>query len=59
MKKDYKRQIVDYNIEKFNLMVKDDINIFLSTELLTQTNNNTILQVNSVSNGMKIRKELK
>lgn len=40
-------------------MIRDDIDMFLSTELLLQANKNTILQVNLVSNTKKIGKELK
>ncbi len=35
MREDYKRQILDYNIEKFSLMVRDDIDMFSSTKRLT------------------------
>lgn len=43
MRKRYKRQILDHNIEKFSLIVKDNINIFSSTKLLMQANKNTVL----------------
>ena len=59
MKKSYKKQILDYNTEKFSLIVRDDIDIFSSTKILTQTNKNAVLQVNSVSDRKKIRGELK
>ncbi len=59
IRKSYKRQILDYNIEKFSLMVKDDINLFSSTKILTQADENVALQVNSVSSAKKIREELK
>ena len=35
MKKSYKRQILDHNIEKFSLVIKDNINIFLFIKILT------------------------
>ncbi len=59
MRKDYKRQILDYNVEKFSLMVRDDIDLISSTKILTQTNKNAALQVNSVTGANKIREELK
>ena len=34
MKKGYKKQILDYNIEKFILIIRDNINIFSSTKIL-------------------------
>ncbi len=43
MRKGYKRQILDYNIKKFSLMVRDDIDLFSSTEILTQTDKNAAL----------------
>ena len=33
MRKSYKRQIFDYNVEMFSLMVKDNIDIFSSTKI--------------------------
>ena len=59
IKKSYMRQILDYNVEKFSLMVRDDINIFSFTKILTQADKNAILQVNSISDVKKIREELK
>ena len=35
IKKNYEKQILNYNIEKFSLMVKDNIDIFSSTKILT------------------------
>lgn len=43
MRKDYKRKILDYNIEKFCLMVRDDIDLFLSTKTLIQVDKNDVL----------------
>lgn len=34
MKKSYKKQILDYNIKQFSLMIKDDIKMFFSTKIL-------------------------
>lgn len=59
MKKSYKKQILDHNIKKFTLIIRDDTNKFLSTKLLTQINNNTILQINFMSNIKKIKKDMK
>ncbi len=59
MRKGYEKQIQDYNVEKFSLMIKDDIDLFSSTQILTQADENAVLQVNSVSDAMKIREVLK
>ncbi len=55
---DYEKQIFDYNIEKFSLMVRDDIDLFFSIKILTQVDENAALQVNSVNAAKKIREEL-
>ena len=59
MRKSYEKQILDHNVEKFSLMVKDDIDMFSSTEILTEADKNAALQVNSVSDAKKITEELK
>lgn len=59
IRKTYERQILDYNVEKFSLIIRDDIDMFLSTEILTQVDKNTVLQVNSISGTMKIEEELR
>ncbi len=59
MRKGYEKQILDYNVEKFSLMVTNDIDLFSSTKILIQADKNTALQVNSVSGAKKIREELK
>ena len=48
MKKGYEKQILNHNVEKFSLMMKDDINIFSSIEILTKADKNTALQVNFI-----------
>lgn len=35
IRKDYKKQILNYNIEKFNLRIKDNIDMFLFIKILT------------------------
>ena len=40
-------------------MVRDNIDMFFSTKIVTQANENAILQVNFVSSAKKIKKELK
>lgn len=35
MKKGYEKQILDHNVEKFNLIVKADLNMFFFAETLT------------------------
>lgn len=59
MRKNYIKQILDYNIEKFNLIVKDDINMFSFSKSLIKTNKNAPLKINFVSNIKKIKKNLK
>lgn len=59
MKKNYKIQILTHNIKKFNLIIRDDINLFFPTKILTQTNKNAVLQVNSMSDAKKVKRELK
>lgn len=48
MKKNYEKRILDHNIEKFSLMMKNDIN-----------SKDGMLEVNSVSSTNKIKKKLK
>lgn len=36
----YKKQILDHNFEKFNLMVKADLEMFSFAKTLTQVNQN-------------------
>lgn len=38
MRKGYKRQILDNNIDKFNFIVRDDINMFSSYKIVIQGN---------------------
>lgn len=59
MKKNYKKQILDPNIKIFSIIVRDNINIFSSTKILTQSEKNVVLQINSMSNAKKIWEELK
>lgn len=59
MQKSYEKQILNYNVEKFNLIVKDNKNIFFFTKTLTKVNKNATLQVNSIYNVQKIIKDLK
>ncbi len=59
MRKGYKKQILDYNVEKFNLMIRDDTDLFSSTKILTQADENAALQVNCVSDAKKIKEDLK
>ncbi len=34
MRKSYKKQILDYNINKFSLVIRDDIDMFFSDKIL-------------------------
>lgn len=59
IKNNYKKQILNYNIKKFSLIIKNIINKFFSSKTLIKANNNVILQINFVSNTKKFRKNLK
>ena len=59
IKKGYEKQILDHNVEKFSLIVKDDIDMFSSTKTLTKANKNAVLQVDSVSSTKSIIEDLK
>lgn len=59
MRKGYEKQILDHNVEKFSLIVRDDIVMFSSTKTFTEADKNATLQVNSVSGAKKITKDLK
>lgn len=59
MGQSYKNQILDHNIEKFSLIVRDDIDKLSSTKRPIQVDKNAILQINSMSDVKKIREELK
>lgn len=43
MRKGYQKQILDHNIEEFSLILRVDLDIFFSTETLTQANQNAAL----------------
>ena len=59
IRKSYKRQILDSNIEKFSLMIRNDIDLFFSTKILIHVNKNAGLQINSSSITKRIKEELK
>lgn len=59
VKNNYEKQILDHNDKKLSLIVRDNINLFSSTDIPTKANYNAILQVNFVGSAKKIRKELK
>lgn len=59
MRKSYKRQILNHNVEKFSLIVSDNIDLFLSTKIPIQANKNSVLQINSMSGTKKIREDLR
>lgn len=58
MKKSYKKQILDHNVKKFNLMIKTYLAMFFSIKTLTQTDQNIALQINLINNPKKIIKDL-
>ena len=43
MRKGYEKQILDHNVEKFGLIIRDDIDIFSFIKTLTGANKNTKL----------------
>ena len=59
IRKDYEKQIPDHNVEKFSLIVRDDIDMFFSTKILIEVDKNAALQVNSVNGAKSITKDLK
>ncbi len=59
MRKSYEKQILDENVEKFRLMIRDDIDMFSSTHTITEADKNDALQVNSVSGAKKMKEDLK
>lgn len=38
MKKDYKKQTIDHTVKEFNLIVKNNLDIFSFVKILTQAN---------------------
>ena len=59
MKKGYEKQILDHNIERFSLMIRDNIDMFFFTGILTEVDKNAALHVNSVNNIKSITEDLK
>ena len=59
MRKSYEKQILDHNVEKFSLIVRADLDMFSSSETLTQVDQNAALQVNLISGANKIMEDLK
>lgn len=59
IKKDYKKQILDHNIKKFNLIIRDNIDMFSSTKTLINVDKNAILQVIFVNDTKNITKDWK
>ena len=57
--KGYEKWGLDHNIEKFSLMVRDDIDMFSFTKTLTQDNKNAALQINFVSGAKSITEDMK
>lgn len=43
IKKSYKKQILDHNIEKFSLIIRDDIDMFFFIKILIQANKKIVL----------------
>lgn len=58
MRKYHGKQNLIHDVVKFSLMIRNDINMFLTIKLSTQVDNNIVLQVNSINDAKKIGKEL-
>lgn len=58
MRKGYEKQILDYNVEKFNMIVTADLDMFSSMEILTQADQDVSLHINSISGVKKIIEDL-
>lgn len=56
IRKDYEKRILDCNVNKFSLIIKDDMNIFVSIKIIILANKNVILQINSISGIKKLHK---
>lgn len=54
----YKTYILNWNIEKFDLIIKNNINMFFFIKTLFKTNQNDILHINFISSVKKITKNL-
>ena len=59
MKNGYEKKSLCHNIEKFNLIVRNDINMFSFTQILIGANKNTALQVNFISGAKSLTKVFK
>lgn len=59
IRKSYEKQILDYNVKKFGLIIRANLDMFSSAKTLIQVDQNAILQVNLVNGIKKIIKDLK
>lgn len=50
--------MLDYNIKRFNLMIKNNRKMFFSSKILIKMNKNAILQLELINNTKKIIKNL-
>lgn len=48
--------MLDYNIKRFNLMIKNNRKMFFSSKISIKVNKNTILQLELINNIKKIIK---
>lgn len=58
IEKAYKKQFLDFNIEKLSLIIRINLNLFFFVQILIHTNQNTVLQINLVNIVKKIMKNL-
>lgn len=59
MNKGYEKQILDHNIEMFNLIIKANLKMFFLIKIFPNTNQNIQLQINLVRDAKKIIKNSK
>lgn len=59
MIKSYKNQILNHNVEKFSLIIRDDRYMLSFIKTLIEANKNAALQINCVNDAKKITKDFK
>lgn len=59
MRKSYEKQILNHNVEKFDLIVKANLDKFFSAKILTQAKQNAELKFNPIKKAKKIMENLK
>lgn len=54
IKKNYKKKILDTNIEKFDLIIKNNIDMFFFIKTLIKQKKNLVLKINFVNSAKNI-----